>query len=582
MVLTQRSQPWRRFWFSLSLVFAAFYGFLAVQQAFSSPYFIQDDARQHIFWMQRYLDPGLFPDDLIADYFQAVAPVGYAAFYKGLALLGIEPTLVSKVLPPLLGLVAASYGYWLCLELFPSPLASFLASVMLSQSLWCSDELVSATPRAFLYPLLLAFLYYLVRQNHGLCLVAIALQAGFYPQIALISLGLVAIRLIHWTQGGLSLSKNKQDYWLLTLGCCLILGLILYMQGSADFGPVVTRWEALNMPEFQVKGRNDFFRPGLDYWMGGRSGIFHRRTFIPVTVAAGFTLPIVLKLPWNRRIQQQLTPHINMLLQLLVVSFGLYALAQLVLFRLHLPNRYTAHTIRLVLIVTSGITWAILLDNLVSLGHTLHQSESRLTRAIGLNLPVNLGLTMMTTLAVGVFSAISFYYPLFIDTLPKASYAVIGEAQPIYQFFAAQSPDSLIASLSRETSNLPAFSGRSVLVSNEHGLAYHSGYYAEFRQRSEDLITAHYADNPSVVSEFVRTYGVDFWLLDKQAFQPPFISENRWIKQFQPMAGEAIVTLQQGGRPILQQSIAHCTLLDVERWQVLDAKCTATFADTLN
>ncbi|NEQ28184.1 MAG: hypothetical protein F6K28_56225, partial [Microcoleus sp. SIO2G3] len=70
------------FWFSLSLAFAAVYSTMWLQQAFSSEYVVQDDARQHVFWMRRFLDPELFPNDLIADYFQSVAPWGYTTLYK--------------------------------------------------------------------------------------------------------------------------------------------------------------------------------------------------------------------------------------------------------------------------------------------------------------------------------------------------------------------------------------------------------------------------------------------------------------------------------------------------------------------
>jgi len=52
---------------------------------------VQDDARQHVFWMQRFLDPALFPRDLIADYFQSVAPAGYTAIYQMMAGVGINP-----------------------------------------------------------------------------------------------------------------------------------------------------------------------------------------------------------------------------------------------------------------------------------------------------------------------------------------------------------------------------------------------------------------------------------------------------------------------------------------------------------
>ncbi len=85
------------FWLSLSLTFAALYAVLAMHKAFSSEYIIQDDARQHVFWMRRFLDPELFPKDIIADYFQSVAPPGYTALYHFMATLGIEPVVFSKL-----------------------------------------------------------------------------------------------------------------------------------------------------------------------------------------------------------------------------------------------------------------------------------------------------------------------------------------------------------------------------------------------------------------------------------------------------------------------------------------------------
>ncbi len=78
------------FWFSLSLIIAAIYSGLALREAFSHAYIVQDDARQHVFWMQRFIDGELFPHDLIADYFQSVAPVGYTTLYRIAAAVGIH------------------------------------------------------------------------------------------------------------------------------------------------------------------------------------------------------------------------------------------------------------------------------------------------------------------------------------------------------------------------------------------------------------------------------------------------------------------------------------------------------------
>jgi hypothetical protein len=190
-LLTQRTRLSRYFWLGLSMVFAVIYGGLALQQAFASDYVVQDDARQHIFWMQRFLDPELFPNDLIADYFQAAAPIGYEWLYRSLAMLGLTPDLVSKILPFFLGLITVGYGYFLSLEIFPLPFGAFISAALLNQAIWGSDEISSATPRAFLYPLLIAFLFYMLRQARWRSALVLVLQAIFYPPIILISVGVL-------------------------------------------------------------------------------------------------------------------------------------------------------------------------------------------------------------------------------------------------------------------------------------------------------------------------------------------------------------------------------------------------------
>jgi hypothetical protein len=65
-----------RFWFWFSLFVVAVYGYFGLQFAFRGNYAIDSDARQHVFWMQRFLDPELFPNDWIADYHEFVAPAG--------------------------------------------------------------------------------------------------------------------------------------------------------------------------------------------------------------------------------------------------------------------------------------------------------------------------------------------------------------------------------------------------------------------------------------------------------------------------------------------------------------------------
>ncbi|NJL84335.1 MAG: hypothetical protein HC890_17960 [Chloroflexaceae bacterium] len=139
-------------WLALTFVFTGIYGFIGVREAFVSEYFIHDDVRSHVFWMRRFLDPELFPGDIIADYLQSVAPYGYSALYRGMASLGIDPVGFNKILPIFLAFMTTWFCFRLCLRLFPVPAAAFVATVFLNQTLWVTHDLSSGTPRAFIYP----------------------------------------------------------------------------------------------------------------------------------------------------------------------------------------------------------------------------------------------------------------------------------------------------------------------------------------------------------------------------------------------------------------------------------------------
>lgn len=80
--------------------------------AVSQPYIVQDDARIHIVWLQQFVDPQLFPNDLFAKYYQAIQPIGFKGFYWAVAQLGIEPLWFAKFLPLLLSLFTTTYCFW--------------------------------------------------------------------------------------------------------------------------------------------------------------------------------------------------------------------------------------------------------------------------------------------------------------------------------------------------------------------------------------------------------------------------------------------------------------------------------------
>ncbi len=569
----KKSRSSRIFWFSFSMTIAVIYAILGLQQAFSSEYVIQDDARQHVFWMQRFLDSNLFPNDLIADYFQSVSPVGYFHLYRLIAFLGIEPILLSKLLPIILGIISTAYCFGISMQIFPLPITAFITTLIFNQTLWMKDDLISATPRAFAYPLLVAFLYYLLRKSLLPCLATIILSGIFYPSNVFICVGILILRLGDWQNGKFQLSQQRHHYLFCGIGCVVAFMVMLpYALKSSEFAPVITLAQAKELPELFPGGRSAFFNPNpLFYYLGGlRSGIFSRGVLSPITLCFGFALPILIRYRYKFPLLQYLTPEIVILPQILVTSLAIFITAHLLLFRLYFPSRYTAYTFRVLLAISAAIVITTILNHALSSVSVINKKYN-LWNKIG-----------VASIIIGLISLLLFYYPLLIKKFPKTAYKT-GHYPALYEYFQNQPKDTLIASLAEEVNKLPTFSQRSILAGREYAIPWHFGYYSQFRQRTIELIQAHYSPNLEDVKNLIQKYGVDFWLLESQTFAPEYIKRNQWLKQYltSDITEDELVklttsifkNLQEGSIPALSKVKQTCTVAQVKEFVVLDAKC---------
>lgn len=548
-------------WLGLSLLFAGYYGWLGLQAAYDGAYVLQDDARQHVFWMLRFVDPELLRDDLIADYFQSIAPAGYTALYRLVAALGVHPFDFSKILPTVLGLITTAFCFRFSLLVVPLPVAAFAATLLLNQTLWMKPDLISGTPRAFAYLVLLVFLCAYQQRRLIAMLIAIALQAAFYPQCAILSGGVLCLGLLRLNDGRPALSDRKEDYWFACPGIALVLLLLgSYALQISGFGSTVTAEEARVMPEFLPGGRNSGYlhETLLDLWIGSKTGPLPQPIMTPVTLLFSLGFPFLLAKPGRFPLMARVRANGGPMLLLLLASLSAFALAHLVLFKLHGPGRYSHHSLRILFALASGFTIVALADRLLAwAGPSGPRRSSRVGLALGFT----------------VFAAVGLMgYSLFLKKFPIHGYAY-GSKPALYAVIRQQPKDALIASLSSEADNLASFAERPVLVSKEHSIAYHKAYYGQIRERASDLIAAQYAPDPETLRAVIDNYGIDLWLLDERWRDVAYIEENGWLKQYQPAAAEAITDLGAGREPALLRLVAPCTLFEGEGVILLDAQC---------
>ena len=533
-------------WLLASVVVAILFSLSGLSLAFDSVYTVQDDARQHVFWLQRLNNPQLFNGDLIADYFSSVVPSGYKFLYWLANSFGIEPFLFNKILPVLLGVATTVYLFLVTLEIFPVPLAGFIATLLLNQNLWMLDDLVSGTPRAFFYVLFLGFIYYLLRGSLLPCCWFIVLQGLFYPQVLLISTVMLCLNLVT--------HKQRRYFYLIGLIFAAIV-IAIYKLQTADTHQVIELELAKQLPEFYPEGRNTFFLDNFwSFWLvGQRSGYFPREWQYVLLCSFGLLLPILQKYPQQFALVKQVNPRIKITLQILLASSILFLLSHLLLFKLHLPSRYSQHTWKIVIALVDGITVAIIADYVWQKIKRYHKIINYFIIAIALG---------------------ALLYPTYaVQSYPYRLGYVTGETPELYQFLRQQPQNTLIASLSLEADFIPSLAQRSVLVAQEYSIPYHWDYYRQLRHRTKDLIQAQYSNSQLELNKFIQKYQIDLWLLDKNAFANEYLTDNFWLRQFQPETTQAISALQQGNQPTILAQIERCSIFQTKNLDLLDAKC---------
>jgi hypothetical protein len=565
------------FWLGISLLVTLYYGICFYCFVFNQEYIVQDDARQHVVWLQKFIDPQLFPHDLIADYFSGLAPIGFKFIYLSGAKLGLEAILLAKLLPPVLAIITTIYLYLFTLQIFPLPLAGCISSLLLNQLIWLNDDLVSATPRAFIYPLFAAFLYYLSRDYLVPCLSLMLLQGLFYPHILLIEMVILSLRLIVFRSnrsnivsftkseeaplfyGGVSLT-NKKKYYIWWIAGFMVTAIALYpmSQKPPELATTVTALQMRQMPEFNLGGRSPFFGVGrLKYWFSGSSGL--TLPLFPTIVWSGLALPWLLnkKLP----IAKLITNKINILTQVIIASLLMFILAHILLPKLHLPGRYTYHTIQFILAISAGIVLTIWLD----LGQRWLNNKQHLN----LLAKTKIALVTLFTLTVIVIPAIPY---VFINWFQDWQ---VGTATEIYQYLAQQPKDILVASLSIEVNNIPAFSQRSILVGDEFAIAYHPAYYNQIKQRTVDLLQAQYSPELKDIQSFIQQYNIDYLLLDRNAFTAQYLLAKNWLinSSWKEQTQKAIAQLQSEYPPALIAEIPVCSVVSTKTLDLLESSC---------
>ena len=560
-------------WFGISFIAPLYYGLISFFYATSSAYIVQDDARYHIVWLQRLIDPDLFPNDVMAEYFGAIQGVGFRSFYSAAASLGIEPLAFAKIVPLFLALITTFYIFWVALFILPVPICGALATFILNQNIWIRDDLISASPRAFVYPLFAAFLYYLMRDAQIFWLISLGLLSLFYPQMALVSVGMLTLRLIRWDGLRPKLPKRLRDYGFWLIASLMTGGALLLFSHQVEqrAGQLTSLAQMKVWPEFQNYGRGAYFgRPFMSFWFNGLSGI--RFPLYPPIIWIGAMLPLVVwKVPrfFGRAfpLSGAITAEVRVLGQLFVSSMGFFFLAHIIFPTLYLPSRYSFYSTRFALAIAAGVMLTLVMQCWLGWLVRKWQVWRQWRWSDFMRVAVSVGFAIAVIVA-----------PLIPFVFLSGQGWEVGRPESLHDLLSKTPKDTMIASLVREVNDdIPAFAQRSVLVGREFALPYHVDFYGEMRRRMRDLVNAQYSPELSEVQKFIDFYGIDLWILSENFTNSDYLAQKDWLLNTLERSAviEAINALEQGSVPALTRAIPACSSYTEASLIVLDASCIA-------
>lgn len=486
-------------WFAIACLSAVVFG-IAHRHAFLSAYVINDDVRQQIFWMARWLDPRLYPQDLLSTYANVYVPPGVKALYylaaKG---FGCDPILFSKLLSGLLFVVlaVALCGIGLALE---GPTLGLACAAMVWLMPFFLKNISGGLSRSFAAPMLALFVWAWIRRRGVAMGLVLLLEALCIPYMALLCAGCSCL------EATVSWARRRQGpafpakWWHIAV--LALAGWLVWRMNHAvtvaGFGPLVTG-SALLDPVFSAAGRLELFplpNPFFDlvYWPFESIGLFLDIGLFTGIASLAVLLPFLIRgarrAPWKA-----LAPSLRPLAFLLAGSLLLYTAARIVALALFVPDRYISYSLNL--LYALGLA--------VCLRWALAPAVCSRRRAA-----VLLGIAAL----VGVWR------------LSDAGLYDYSKDAPLYHAVAQLPYNALIAGNPEVLDTVLTFGRRNVLASFELAHPWSRGYWQRYRYRLAAQANAYYAKDIAQVIAMVRRWGVTHIVVRESDFTPEAMARH--------------------------------------------------------
>jgi hypothetical protein len=558
----------------------------------------QQDAEIHEFWMRRFQDPALFRDPLTNAFVDSgYQPEGFRLLYW-LAGHVIDPVAFGELLP----LVLQPLSVWLVFRIVRAhtqwrPAAWIAAALFLVP--WEVLRFSGGHPRAFVQPILLLAVFFVLRKQNLAAAVIPPVGFLFYPPAGLAAL--VIVLLATAARGRTLFFDKRRLAWGGLSFAAVAVAALLPRLLTGDSEELITAAQARRYPEFGPGGRVHFFASStLAYLKHNYSGFNLGDSGSILAVAALFVLLVRLRNATLLRWEVWCMP---------IAALGLYAAAQAVLFRLYLPHRYT-YALLPFFCIAIGVAARPTFEALAR--------RSRFLLIPALAFPLVLGLLALTLFPLGPqlslvafgawlkaaapYIALGFAVGLLVAAAvwvraggengirqAAAAAAVIGGAvllaevafaggghsrgsacsdAELYRYLGTLPKNAIIAGDPADLDCIPIAARRAVVISRKLYQPWDVDYFKIIRPRMFLAVKASYGPSVDAIVQLRGRYGADYFLVRNR------LRKHAW-PGMAPFTQQANRFLRSGVAPAALSLPAKCETWRGRKYTIYSLACVS-------
>ncbi|MFA5145908.1 MAG: hypothetical protein WC515_00795 [Candidatus Omnitrophota bacterium] len=522
--------------FFLALVIATW----SQYHSFTNKYLLAYDFHRHSFWMQQLRDPSLFRGDPLTDYSKHHEPPGFIALYYFLSFF-TDPLLASKIIPLFLFALSALYLFKLVL-LIADTRTAFLAGTLFIVSSFYFEQMVGGLPRAFATPLMILFIYYLMRGKYARSSSILVAQALFYPVIffeSLLTYLLVMIDKARKKDLPDAFTRHRKIF-LAAIAISLFILSMKYVFTDPAVGTLVMRAQIATDRDLTIPAR--YLSPPkwsdltglLVSYIDCSSVFLHKICGLLASAGWGngimlitlFSAGLLLSLLARSHSRKALLPH--EIIFLLSAGFIMFYVADALLFVLYLPTRQLHYILPMTILILS----AVVVGRMV----------------ISVNNP-RLRNTIYGLIILLAFSNRGIHRN--IGLLDYSAY------HGLYSYIGSLPEDALIAAPPDIADGIPTFSFRKVFLTRASADTIYDHHSKLIKKRFYDFYRSYYSKDPGPIYDFCERNGIDYIVVDIKKFLNDTPSREIAFLKDEPLASILNGTLTGGKKFALMKIPDH-------------------------